>query len=600
MMYFVLISAAFATAASPTTAPKVRRTGAETTTLPTTRKVTTTFAPTTFSTTTTPETHPPTTISTTPKTKEATTFLHLTDLHLSRSRQFSKNNLSNFCQNILPLISDSVAFIVITGDFTDGISDFLGFGRFQQEESDWQIYTEAIQKCVQALPVFTIRGNHDCFDVHSFNDETNRYFLKTKQNLPLNIVHHVPSGSYAFEMYGSRFIFLEEARIMPAPHQYHGEFSHEEAEWLKSFVEGPSNTRARMTYVFGHYPLGSLIPDSRARLLDALQNSISRITYLSGHIHSVVGRNGVQAIRSHKFVDELQLSDFKWSGIVRKIEVATAAFVDIPTIGWSGVAGSLFFDPNVRYGENRHSQLSLYSVDKKIIYASQCNERLDGRIYPMDHVSGNIAVFSLPPNIPAPVCVVINFEDNTQKELYPVDTRLWDKSFGKYVFSYFFEFLQVSLLVVYILLVLVARHLFVRHHLLVVPIYLVLSPLIPTTVGAWIFGRNWVAANGVAMLDLQTWELFFDSETTRVGFTLVLYLFTGIALSIRLAPIKRVWVYRLSLMVSFLVLVPATLLDLRLCLARGGVRSLILSPHTWFLLLVWYQQVMHRRTDKRD
>jgi hypothetical protein len=519
-------------------------------------------------------------------------FLHMTDLHISASRPYSLENLRAFCDQLLPDLSKNVLFLALTGDFTDGMGAFLSLDEFGQQEADWKAYRAALDGCVKTgIPILKIRGNHDAFGVESFihqsnswfvsiQDELNRLISLSSRGLILASVH-TESGSFALTHRSCRFIFLDAGRIVPSPHQYHGEFSENQAVWLSNFITGASNTQARQTYVFIHFPLGSLTPSSRDRFLNAVSNSMSPVTYLSGHIHSVVGKRGVQSLRSHRpNVNELQLSDFKWSGAVRKVDINSGLFVDIPThLGVADDSATLLLDPR------SSTPLSLIGIHERngsfIDTAKACNGHSQLRPF---ETKSDMRFYSMTDDVHCVEYTTVN-ETTGQRTVHsvtPIDTRLWEGTLSRFIFTYFFEFLHVVLLVEYAILVLVARTYFERSRDLVLTLFLVLAPILPTTLSSNFFSRPWVISNGVAALDVETWEVFEDFETIRIGIMMLMYILFVTASS---AKKTRGWFGTTLWTVLLTVL---SLGDVRMMIARGGLRTLILSPHSWFVVYMWY------------
>jgi hypothetical protein len=509
-------------------------------------------------------------------------FLHMTDLHISRFRDYSLKNLKTFCDDAFPkLISrNDISFLAITGDFTDGIDSFLSLSEFGQVEEDWRAFRSAMQGCLKhkSVPVLTIRGNHDVFNVSSFHDRSNSFFRRYQTELRGSHFNHLSihksTGSYAFvdKRSKGRFVFIEASRIIPAPHQYHGEFSKEQEEWLYSWLA--KDDTPTFTYVFTHFPLGSLTPDSRARMLTAIGNSCSPVVYLSGHIHSLIGKRGVQALRSHEDFDELQLSDFKWSGIVRKVHIDSSIFVDIDTLRIDEVSATILTDPIDRHT----SVISVYSP-RPIEEVRDCTS--GEKLRRFQESIGDIHLFSF---TSTPKCIIVQTNKGTATNVVPVDTRLGDHSIGRYVFSYFYEFLQLVVLVEYVLLVVFAREIFTISKDIFLTLYLVLSPLVPTILSEGLVNRKWVVSNTIAMFDIETAEVFLDSETTRVGITLLMYLLCAVGTYWKLKTPQTKSILNVAWTIVLLFL---SLVDLRMVLARGGPRTLLLSPHTWFMVFFW-------------
>jgi hypothetical protein len=481
--------------------------------------------------------------------------------------------------------------MAITGDLTDGIGQFWSLEEFGQQSGDWSLMSSVIKKCRQHnVPVLFIRGNHDCFGVHSFQDGSNRAYRELHAQMIAQLpfdVHQDSGGSYAFHSGRSRFIFVENDRIIPGPHQYYGELSPERAQWLKAYIEGPTNLVAEQTFLFSHYPIGTLTIDSRTRTLAALANSKSPITYLSGHIHSVVGTNGIQATRSHgmPLLNELQISDYKWSGIVRKVDIGSGGiFVDIPTIStYPNVSASLLFHPS---HNPQTSLLTVYSQDESIKFLHACKNQ-DLKFKKIDDY-GLMSVF----NITGVSSVDLEcIEDHSGRQVYPVDTRLWFGTPKWFLFTYWFESLQIIVLALYLGTVWFSRKIFLcqtsTNPNVLIPLYLVLSPLIPNSLSEHLYKREWLVANGVALFDLRSHDVIMDTETTRVGFMMFLYFLTSVSLNFRLSlPSNRLtlgsWLW-----LAFLAF--PQFMDVRFIIGRGGFRSLLLSPHTWYMIWYWYK-----------
>jgi len=548
-----------------------------------------------------------------PPTTKHQSFLHMSDIHVSGYRRYSYENLKNFCNSVFPSLvakSEEILFLAITGDLTDGIGQIFSFDEWGQQPVDWELISEAISDCRRntGIPVFHIRGNHDCFGVHSFWDQSNSAYHEMYDDMirqhgdkvsPLTI--HNESGSYAFQIGKSRFIFVENDRIIPGPHQYYGELSDNRAAWLKSYIDGPTNLIAESTFVFSHYPIGTLTPDSRDRTLAALEGSKSRVTYMSGHIHSVCGRNGVQSIRSHGLdvLNELQVSDYKWSGIVRKISLS-GIFVDIPTIPGGNASATILYDPT--HDSTGALQVSLMTIHApfRIQSAHACGNK--ARIFPKMDIIGKTAVFDVSNFSKSDLkCIMVNNID-----IFPVDTRLRFGSPIWFLFTYWFEALQILVLVLYIGTVYFAREIYLKTATQgltrrIIPLYLVLSPLIPNTLSEHLYKREWLVANGVALFDLRTYDVILDTETTRLGFMIFLYFLTAISLNFRLSLREN----RITLgsLIWILALAFPSFLDVRFILGRGGLRSLFLSPHTWYMVWYWKQwlnPVMRKKAAMRD
>jgi hypothetical protein len=169
-------------------------------------------------------------------------------------------------------------------------------------------------------------------------------------------------------------------------------------------------------------------------------------------------------------------------------------------------------------------------------------------------------------------------------QVTPIDVRLFKHSVARWIFAHWFEFLQLFLLSLYVLTVLAARRMYLRSKNLILTIYMVSHPIIPNTIWEGVFSRKWIVSNGVAMFDLETRDIFLDPDTTRIGAMMVVYLLFAVALNWRLRRHRS----KIGTILWTLFLGLLTLVDARMIIGRGGVRSVALSPHTWFLAYVWW------------
>ncbi|KAK4509571.1 ribosome biosynthesis protein nip7 [Mucor velutinosus] len=98
-------------------------------------------------------------------------FVHATDLHLSRFRPKGHTyHFLHFIQSILPVVKPE--FVVVTGDLTDA-KDKKRITS-QQYIDEWDVYQTAIKEKV-TVDWYDMRGNHDCFDLPSWQSRVNYY-----------------------------------------------------------------------------------------------------------------------------------------------------------------------------------------------------------------------------------------------------------------------------------------------------------------------------------------------------------------------------------------------------------------------------------------
>ncbi|CAG8657860.1 7384_t:CDS:2, partial [Dentiscutata heterogama] len=102
-------------------------------------------------------------------------FMQVSDLHISKYyKPGGASHFLYFLSTALPVISPS--FVLVTGDLTDGKEQY--YGRSGQNVDEWATYQTALQESgVLDRPNFwyDMRGNHDCFNVRSWDSEQNLY-----------------------------------------------------------------------------------------------------------------------------------------------------------------------------------------------------------------------------------------------------------------------------------------------------------------------------------------------------------------------------------------------------------------------------------------
>lgn len=62
---------------------------------------------------------------------------------------------------------------MVTGDLTDAKD--VKRVTSQQYVEEWQMYQQAIQQGASSMPWYDMRGNHDCFDLPSWQSRANLY-----------------------------------------------------------------------------------------------------------------------------------------------------------------------------------------------------------------------------------------------------------------------------------------------------------------------------------------------------------------------------------------------------------------------------------------
>ena len=100
-------------------------------------------------------------------------FLHLTDLHLSKTRPAKADGSLIFLTSILNYNPD---FILLTGDVVDNFRGYYHWHRVGiQNDEDWNIYEKSFKSMISKFPVIDVAGNHDVWAVDTITSKENKF-----------------------------------------------------------------------------------------------------------------------------------------------------------------------------------------------------------------------------------------------------------------------------------------------------------------------------------------------------------------------------------------------------------------------------------------
>ncbi|ORZ08947.1 Metallo-dependent phosphatase-like protein [Absidia repens] len=186
-------------------------------------------------------------------------FIQVSDLHISKFRSQTERFL-HFVQSVLPVVRPS--FVVVTGDLTDAKD--VGDIKTVQYEEEWMLYKNAIDQGTtngqeNGLPWYDMRGNHDCFDMPSWESNVNLYrtFGKSAHLLEEG------QGVYSWQMkqnYGNyRFVAMDACpKKGPArPLNFYGYVTTNTMDRLESTLL--DETTFNHTFLFTHYPTTTMV-----------------------------------------------------------------------------------------------------------------------------------------------------------------------------------------------------------------------------------------------------------------------------------------------------------------------------------------------------
>ncbi|GAA5817187.1 hypothetical protein MFLAVUS_010729 [Mucor flavus] len=242
-------------------------------------------------------------------------FLHVTDIHLSRYRPKGHTlHFLHFIQSIIPVVKPK--FVVVTGDLTDAKDKKRVTS--QQYIDEWDTYQQAIAEKVH-VDWYDIRGNHDCFDLPSWQSRVNYYRTHGKSAGLVEQGKGVYSWQVNQPMGDYQFVAIDACpkRGPSRPLNFFGYLTSKTMDQLeKALTYKPFNH----TFVFSHYPTSTMV--------FGVSNKGRTFRDLASHYS--LG----DVLKSYDPVTkslELELGDMKEHGLYRVVAVDhdLISFVDI-------------------------------------------------------------------------------------------------------------------------------------------------------------------------------------------------------------------------------------------------------------------------------
>ncbi|KAI7873463.1 Metallo-dependent phosphatase-like protein [Mucor mucedo] len=181
-------------------------------------------------------------------------FLHATDLHLSRFRpKGHTHHFLHFIQSIIPVVKPQ--FVVVTGDLTDAKDKKKVTS--QQYVDEWEVYQKAIEEKVD-VDWYDMRGNHDCFDLPSWQSRVNYYRTHGKSAGLVEQGKGVYSWQVNQPMGEYQFVAIDACpkRGPSRPLNFFGYLTSKTMDQLeRALTYKPFNH----TFVFSHYPTSTMV-----------------------------------------------------------------------------------------------------------------------------------------------------------------------------------------------------------------------------------------------------------------------------------------------------------------------------------------------------
>ncbi|ORZ20778.1 Metallo-dependent phosphatase-like protein [Absidia repens] len=182
-------------------------------------------------------------------------FTQISDLHISKYRAKGHTvHFLQFIQSVLPVIRPE--FVVVTGDLTDA-KDHRRITS-QQYLEEWKTYKLAIdQQPWTNTTWYDMRGNHDCFDLPSWQSKMNLYRTFGQSADRVEHGQGVYTWQYSPSFGEYQFVAIDACpkRGPSRPFNFFGYLTSTTMDRLTNALLKPSNH----TFVFSHYPTTTMV-----------------------------------------------------------------------------------------------------------------------------------------------------------------------------------------------------------------------------------------------------------------------------------------------------------------------------------------------------
>ncbi|KAH6574577.1 hypothetical protein BASA60_005484 [Batrachochytrium salamandrivorans] len=257
-------------------------------------------------------------------------FIQISDVHVSRFRnRGGVAHLRHFLDYEMNLIAPDL--VLATGDLTDAKSHSTLTSLQHREE--WVAYHTTLQNSGVLLRQkgrfwWDQRGNHDCFNIPSFQSSENMY----------RTLSSVKKEGYSFHLrkdFGVySFIAIDACPEVGAtrPINFFGYFDTNDMDFLASEILAGKRLGHNHTFVMSHYPTSTTLFGRTSNDVSFWDLSQNISIWLCGHLHKLAAGLGETMYAFQGTFLELELADLKSHGVYRIIVVDhdLVSFIDLP------------------------------------------------------------------------------------------------------------------------------------------------------------------------------------------------------------------------------------------------------------------------------
>ena len=215
---------------------------------------------------------------------EPTIFLHMTDLHLSKTRPSKSDGSLLFLTSILNYEPN---FIILTGDVVDNFRGVFHWHRVGiQSKEDWNIYHKAFIKMISKFPVIDVAGNHDVWAIDSFSSKENIFLDNSFMFNRSSIKKDEDFTLKKIKLYNLTFILFNDYRFPTARPPY-GNDPYTNKEQLDSLENMIDELGDEECFILTHYNVDRMwfITSNKGHTFEEIIAKQNVYAIFTGHRH---------------------------------------------------------------------------------------------------------------------------------------------------------------------------------------------------------------------------------------------------------------------------------------------------------------------------
>ena len=216
--------------------------------------------------------------------EEPKVFLHLTDIHLSKTRPSKSDGSLIFLTTILNYEPN---FIILTGDIVDNFRGYYYWHRVGiQNDDDWNIYEKSFRKMISKYPVIDVAGNHDVWAVDTIASKENKFLDNSHMFNRTSVSNENDFIIRKIKIFNLTFILFNDYRF-PNPRPPYGNEPYTTKDQLDLLENSIDEIGQEDCFILTHYNVDRMwyITSSKGHTFEEIISKSNVYAIFTGHRH---------------------------------------------------------------------------------------------------------------------------------------------------------------------------------------------------------------------------------------------------------------------------------------------------------------------------